>query len=598
MGKSSDDKDSDTTLSRRNFLAIAGTAAALPLANLLPGVLPEAAASSTPAPRGKRSPGKRPNILFVFTDQERYLQRFPDGLMLPGHERLRKNGVTFHNHHCPAVMCTSSRAVLVTGLQTADNRMFENCDMPYVKAMPTSIPTIGHLLRKAGYYSAYKGKWHLDAAFDADEPRRSFDKEMDAYGFSDFGLPVDGQAHALGGFMQDQMIAGSAVSWLREKGRALSDAGKPWSLFVSLVNPHDIMYFNTDAPGQDVQDTGKLLMHAARAPEHAWYAQRWNVPLPGNLREAFDAPGRPAAHGEFHRAWGYTLGAIPDEKPRWDRFNDFYFNSLRSVDRQLVTLLDELAALGLEQDTIVVFTSDHGEMGGAHGLRGKGPMAYKENIHIPMYIVHPDVEGGQDCRALTGHIDLVPTLLAMAGMSPQAAADAAGRELPGKDLGPLFTRPGAAATHAIRDSILFTYSGLATNDSELIRIIAEAKSAGKDPKAAVKATGYKPDMKKRGSLRTVFDGQHKFTRYFSPLERNSPRDLDELFRWNDVELFDLANDPDEMHNLATDRAANASRLLAMNGKLEAAIKAEIGVDDAREMPMVAGIDWTLDRIDL
>ena len=145
---------------------------------------------------------------------------------------------------------------------------------------------------------------------------------------------------------------------------------------------------------------------------------------------------------------------------------------------------------------------------------------------------------------------------------------------------------------------MFTYSGLATNDSELIRIIAEAKSAGKDPKAAVKATGYKPDMKKRGSLRTVFDGQHKFTRYFSPLERNSPRDLDELFRWNDVELFDLAKDPDEMHNLATDRAVNASRLLAMNGKLEAAIKAEIGVDDAREMPMVAGIDWTLDRIDL
>jgi len=586
----------ETTLSRRDFLALAGGAAAAPMINLLPGGIAEAAAA--PKARAGLPAGKKPNILFIFTDQERYLERWPRGFQLPGHERLMRRGVSFHNHYCPAVMCTSSRAVLMTGLQTADNRMFENADMPYVKALSTEVPTIGHMLRKAGYYTAYKGKWHLNTEFDTEEPNRLFTQEMDAYGFSDFVWPGDVLVHTLGGYKHDQMIAGSAIAWLRDKGRPLKDSGQPWSLFVSLVNPHDIMYFNTDAPGEQVQDNGRLMMQAARAPQHSLYKKQWNTPLPASLRQPLDTPDRPPAHREFDRAWGYTLGRIPPEAARWQRFNDFYFNSLRSVDMQLARLLDELDALGLQDDTIVVFTSDHGEMGGAHGLRGKGPMAYQEAIHLPMIIAHPDVRGGQDCAALTGHIDLVPSLLAMAGVDRSTAGELAGRELPGKDLGSALGRPGSAGLHAVRDSVLFTYSGLATNDSELTRLISEGRAAGQDPKSAIKAAGYRPNMKKRGSLRTVFDGRHKFTRYFAPAERNSPRNLDELYRWNDVELFDLKTDPAEMNNLATQRQEHEATLSRMNAKLEAIIKAEIGVDDGREMPELSGVDWRIDRIDL
>jgi len=163
----------------------------------------------------------------VFTDQQRYIERLPAGFRLPGQERLARESTTFRNHYCPAVMCTSSRAVMLTGLQTADNRMFENADMPYVKALSTEVPTIGHMLRKAGYHTAYKGKWHLDAAFDGQAPQRLFTREMDAYGFSDFGLPIDALAHAHGGYTYDHMTAGSAVSWLRDKGRPMADERKP-----------------------------------------------------------------------------------------------------------------------------------------------------------------------------------------------------------------------------------------------------------------------------------------------------------------------------------------------------------------------------------
>ncbi len=583
-------------ISRRQFLTATAGVAAVSLSGLK---LASAADSSAPTSATSLSGWKRKhNILFVFTDQERYIPQWPEHMSLPGHERLLRTGVTFRNHYCPAVMCTSSRAVMLTGLQTPDNGMFENADMSYVPPLSTQTPTIGHMLRKAGYYTAYKGKWHLNPEFDREQMDHLFTKEMDAYGFSDYLWPGDVVGHTLGGHVYDNMIGGSAVSWLRRNGRTLSDEGKPWALFVSLVNPHDIMYFNTDAAGEQVQDNGRLLMQAARAPEHASYRRTWDQPLPGNLTQPMDEPGRPKAHGEFLRAWGYTLGNIPPEAERWSRFTDYYFNCIRAVDQQIHAMLTELDSLGLAEDTIVVFTSDHGEMGGAHGLRGKGPFAYEEITHLPLQVVHPDVQGGAETQALTSHIDLVPSLLSMAGVNATKAAELAGRELPGKDFSLAVADYRTSHLHTVRDSVLFTYSGLATNDSELIRLVSEARAAGKDPKEAVKAAGYRPNLKKRGSLRMVFDGRHKFTRYFSPLERNSPKTLDALYAANDVELFDLQSDPKEMTNLAAKQGENAELVAAMSAKLEAAIKAEIGVDDGREMPEVEGIDWRIDRIDL
>ncbi len=578
---------------RRTFLTMAGVSVAAAAAGCVsrPGTSPVTQKAGLPSTA-------KHNIVFVFTDQERYLTEWPSGMSLPGRERLRNDGVTFTNHYCPAVMCTSSRAVILTGLQTPDNGMFENVDMPYVNSLNPDIPTVGDMLRKAGYYTAYKGKWHLNKAFETEQPDRLFTKEMEGYGFSDYVWPGDVLTHTLGGYHYDNMIGGSAVSWLRDQGRTLADENTPWALFVSLVNPHDIMYFNTDAPGQNVQDNGRLLMQAARAPENELYAKTWDTELPENLTQPMTAPGRPAAHGEYLKAWGYTLGNIPPEEERWRRFSDFYFNSIRSVDQQLQLLLGELDNLKLTDNTIVVFTSDHGEMGGAHGLRGKGPFAYQEAIHLPLHIVHPDVAGGQDVSSLTGHIDLAPSLLAFAGVKAGNEGEVAGRDLPGRDFSAALGNPRAADEHTVREALLFTYSGLATNDSEAIRIVADAKAAGKDPKQAMAEAGYRPDLNKRGSLRTMFDGRYKFTRYFAPTQRNLPQTLDELYKFNDVELYDLQTDPAEMTNLAATKGENAELVMASSAKLEALIKQEIGVDDGREMPHFDAIDWTIDRLDL
>ena len=107
------------------------------------------------------------------------------------------------------------------------------------------------------------------------------------------------------------------------------------------------------------------------------------------------------------------LGVVSDVPRRQRR----RFGPLELASERL-----ELDALGLAQNTIVVYTSDHGEMAGAHGLRGKGPFAYRETTHLPMTIVHPDVTGGRSCKALSGHIDFAPTLLAFAGATPAQVA--------------------------------------------------------------------------------------------------------------------------------------------------------------------------------
>ena len=571
--------------SRRTALTMGAGALLSPLLQTMPG---------KPA-LAKEAQGF--NIVFVFTDQERYHKGWPKNLSLPGHERLAKTGTTFHNHLCPAVMCTSSRAVLMTGLQTRDSGMFENVDTPWVKSLSPKIPTIGHMLRKAGYYTAYKGKWHLSREFDVKDPTSFLNEEMEQYGFSDLFSPGDIIGHTLGGYSFDHLIAGSAITWLRRKGRPMSDEGKPWSLFVSLVNPHDIMYFNTDRPDQQVQDSGKLLMHAARAPENAHYRAEWDFDLPKSLKEPLDAPGRPKAHAEFLRLWDYTLGNIPMEEERWRRFNNYYLNCIRSVDEQIAALLSELDDLGLTERTIIVFTADHGEMAGAHGLRGKGPFAYHETMHLPLYVVHPDGKGGSDSEALTSHIDLVPSLLSLAGVNADQAATLAGRELPGKDISAAIGSTNRDQ-HLVRDAALFTYSGIATNDADLIRLVAEAKAAGKDPKEELKRTGFTPNLKKRGTLRSAFDGRYKLNRYFSPLDHNEPKDSDELFKWNDVELFDLSRDPHELNNLALDKEAHKDQLTAMNNLLNRLIKDEFGKDDGSELPDLPGITWTIDRVDM
>lgn len=581
-------------VTRRDFMSGLATAAA---ASLVPGSSEASAKAAAGSSGALKAAGSGPyNFLFILTDQERYFRpgELPRDYQLPAHERLARRGVVFENHRINSCVCTSSRSVLYTGRHIQHTKMFDNTNFPWISSMSTDLPTVGHLLRDAGYYTAYKGKWHLTKEFETvnelGSPTKIFTKEMEAYGFSDYVGVGDIIAHDRGGYLHDQITAAMGVSWLRGKGKDLSAQGKPWFLAVNLVNPHDIMFLNTDRRGE-VSQAKDLLGRIRVEPADPLYAKQWQFDLPATFRQPLNAPGRPAAHADYIRSHDGLVGRIAEEDEwRWRRRHNYYLNCLRDADRSMLTLLDELDVLGLASNTIVVFTADHGDLDGAHRLHGKGATSYREQNQVPLIVVHPAYAGGKRCRAVTTHLDIVPTLVNLSGADAARKA-ALTRDLPGKDFSPLLAAPEKAGADAVRSGALYVYNMFAYIDGDFMAR-AVAMMAQPDGKARVQAAAkdgsLRPDLGKRGAIRSVFDGRYQFTRYFSPKQHNRPASMESIFRMNDVELYDLAEDPGEVSNLALDRARHGELLLAMNDKLNRLIDAEVGEDVGQMLP--GGVD--------
>jgi arylsulfatase len=382
------------------------------------------------------------------------------------------------------------------------------------------------------------------------------------------------------------------VNWLRGHGTELAAQGKPWFLAVNLVNPHDIMFVNTDRPGEKVQ-ARNILGHIEPEPAHPLYAKQWPFELPPSYGQRLDAPGRPAAHAEYLRAHDTLVGNIANEDWRWRYRHNYYLNCLRDVDRNIVPLLDELEALGLASNTIVVLTSDHGDLDGAHRLHSKGATAYREQNNVPLIVVHPAHPGGKRCKAVTSHLDIAPTLLGLTNASPEKKA-AIAKNLPGKDFSALLVAPDKASHTAVRDGALYCYNMFAYIDGEFME---KAVAMMQEPdgkvklKEAAQAGTMRPDLTKRGAIRGVFDGRYRFARYFSPKQHNLPTSVEALFKLNDVELYDVERDPLERNNLAMDSATHRELLEAMNAKLNALIDREVGEDVGQMLPGGVNGDW-------
>src|SRR5262249_29257207 len=275
---------------------------------------------------------------------------------------------------------------------------------------------------------------------------------------------------------------------------------------------------------------------------------------------------------------------------RWRRRHNYYLNCLRDVDRNIVPLLDELETLGLASKTIIVLTSDHGDLDGAHRLHSKGATVYREQNNVPLIVVHPAYPGGKRCKTVTSHLDIAPRLVSLTYASPDQKA-AITKGLPGKDFSRALAKPEAASTTAIRDGALFCYNMFAYIDGEFL---AQAVGVLLQPdgkaklKEAVQGGSMRPDLTKRGAIRGVFDGRFRFARYFSPKQHNRPGAVAALFTLNDVELFDVEKDPLERENLAVNRDKHRDLLDAMNAKLNALIDQEVGEDIGQMLP--GGVD--------
>jgi arylsulfatase len=323
-----------------------------------------------------------------------------------------------------------------------------------------------------------------------------------------------------------------------------------------------------------------------RDPVDPLYAKRWDFDLPSTLTQPIDAPGRPKAHRDYLMSHEAMTAEVPNHEANWRRRHNNYINCMRDVDRNIVTVLDELDAAGMAGNTIIVLTSDHGDFDGAHRLHGKGATGYREQNNVPFIVVHPDVPGGRESRAVTSHLDIAPTLVAMTGASPEKRATIT-KGLKGKDLSPVLADPEKAEIDAVRDGMLFNYNMFAYFDGEFsVRAYDFIRKGGKGNK--LKEAGIVPDLRKRGAIRSVFDGRYTYSRYFSPKQHHRPTTVEQIYGLNDVELYDIQTDPHERYNLAAGDRPNKALVLAMNEKMNRLIDQEVGDDPGDMMP--GGID--------
>jgi arylsulfatase A-like enzyme len=527
---------------------------------------------------------KQYNFLFIVTDQEYAHQAMPEGVSLPSRERMKASGVTFANHHTAHTVCTPSRSAMYTGMHPAHTGMWDNTNFAWTSDMSTDIPTIGHMLRDSGYYTAFKGKWH-----EAEFPEGNTQDAMEPYGFSDFQEWGDCYGGPHDGYKLDPKIAGEAAGWLKTRAPEIAKS-QPWYLAVNFVNPHDIMYFDTD--GEKSAHT-RGMVPIFDAPDDEIYEPQWDTELPVSFD---DSRTQHPPEVEYYKWSGdQSYGRIPhDRKDLWRNHINYYLNCMRDVDRHIGTVLDALEASGQAENTIIIFTADHGEMAAAHGLRQKASIAFKEVVNVPFVVIHPDGPKGAGTEAVGSHVDITPTLLSYAGVSgkerKQRYPQLVGHDLSGVIADPASDGPrGSSQNPGV--GALMTYDMISTMDVEwLLRNAVKvfdqaAAAAGVELERDITKLAReveKPDPSKWNMYRAMFDGRYRMIRYFGLNNYNTPETVAGLLRDNHVALYDLKNDPDEMNNLANPDNPDYDEglLAATNAKLNALITAEIGDDHA------------------
>ena len=188
-------------------------------------------------------------------------------------------------------------------------------------------------------------------------------------------------------------------------------------------------------------------------------------------------------------------------------------------------------------------------------------------------------------------MDITLTILGLAGVS-EAQQQKVAPALKGKDASPLLASPDNARAGTLRPGALYNFNMWANQDSDFVSQVYDVISKGGN----VQEQRLKPDLGKRGAIRSITDGQYRYTRYFSPLQHNSPSSMESILGFNGVELFDLQADPDEVDNFANDLGKNGERLLAMNQKMNEIIAAEVGVDNGSFLPDNKS-GWAVEKFD-
>ena len=369
----------------------------------------------------------------LLTDEERYPPHYETEELkqwrkeaLKGREKIREHGVEFHRHYTSATACTPSRASIFLGhypslhgcFRTGTGEDSDAADGFRTWLDAENFPTMGHYFKSAGYSTHYIGKWHLSNEDLHDEHGKRIDSSywgkpieenekrykerflLKKFGWDNpwVGPEPHGVEESNFGLFRDGLYIQQAIQELEELA---ANPEQPFIMVISLVNPHDIvtlpLYYKYVMKGE---------IDSKSLPE---------IPEPPNFAE--DLTTKPSTIAKSYSAVKKMLGNLPIH---WDRYRRFYYHLHKVVDIHIETFMDALDRLKLSEETLMVFTSDHGDLISSHGGGiQKFYNAYDESIRVPLVFRCPALfrEETQHVHDyLTSAVDLLPTVLYLAGI--------------------------------------------------------------------------------------------------------------------------------------------------------------------------------------
>lgn len=484
---------------------------------------------------------KKPNILIIITDQERNPQYWPEGWAdanLPNRKRLADKGLSFNRAFCNTAMCSPSRTTLFTGLYPAqhgvEHTLTKSGSLSQEEpTLQVTTQNLARMLDTAGYNVQYRGKWHLSKDPTALTDAASAD-ELEKYGFHGWQPPDGGQDVEVENFGGG--AAGHDARWAKQAAEFLTSKearkDQPFALIVSFVNPHDVLAYPKT---WDFQSGNAQVGYDDNYGKFAPDCFNQGISLPPTHDEQLLTNYKPTAQAQLKVL---TAGLGPLTEAEKLNYVNFYAYLHKVVDEHIGTVLDALEShKGVHNRTVVFRLSDHGEMGMSHGgLRQKAFNAYEETLNVPLVISNPQYfPNPVKIDALASLVDVVPTIASLCRVPNLENWD-----FKGKDLTPIMLdamqNPGNP-TARVQDTVLFTYD--------------DDNPSRPDPQNIVTQPRH---------IRAVRDERYKFTIYFDPFGVEPPQS----------ELYDLLNDPQELHNMA-----NPDNMAYYNPELMETMKAKL-----------------------
>jgi arylsulfatase A-like enzyme len=448
------------------------------------------------------------NVVMFMTDQQRAVQHFPPGWTkrnLPGLTRLKRHGMTFQNAFTNACMCSPARSTLMSGYFPAQHgvKYTLETDMPAPQypqvELATSFKNPATVTAAAGYTPVYKGNFHCVKPANGST---YVPQDVNHFGFTRWN-PQDAGANQDiseegggiydndGRFMNSQGSAEDGDEGALQYLNSTAAQNQPFFLVVSLVNPHDVLFYPSTYTSGGYDDS--------------WLEGEIEPPATANE----DLSTKPSVQAQFLKIFNLSGNLRTRQMKR--NYLNFYGNLMKASDAYLVQILDSLTQTGLLDNTLVIATADHGEMGTSHGgMRQKNFNVYEEATRVPLVYSNPRLFKKPETNdSLVSHVDFLPTLASLVDAPDSARDDGEGVDYSEQILSRSPTPPP-------QDYTVFTY----------------------DDYQSGQAHGPYPEPPNH--IVSIREKRYKIARYY---------DVDGKVR-DQWEMYDLKKDPLERTNLA------------------------------------------------